>query len=227
MPLRSHRRAHLLPALRCGTVHCGPHLRRRWCTPRRCHAPSAHRKQRHKPPAAPTLPPAQKIGRSWDRCIMTQNTPRPAAPESDVPIAYSRIVIGHKNSFVYIPFCPLCGLEHMHGQYPLHGPYNDPAEAYEACHGHRASHCGPHGLGRIMRRIGGERCNGYRDPPPEYHEPRGGSYRLVMAYPACFTPLGVRSKAARHLMDALARRGFPTSLEILKPRRKFVLRRGG
>ena len=50
---------------------------------------------------------------------MTQNTPRPAAREGDVPIAQSRIVIGRENSFVYIPFCPLCGLEHLHGQYPL------------------------------------------------------------------------------------------------------------
>jgi hypothetical protein len=104
---------------------------------------------------------------------MTQNTPRPAALEGDVPIAHSRIVIGHRFSFIYIEYCPLCGLEHMHGQYSLDGPYNDPAEAYESCHGHRASHCDAHGLGRIMRRIGGERCDGYRDPPPEYHEPRG------------------------------------------------------
>jgi hypothetical protein len=158
---------------------------------------------------------------------MTQNTPRPAAHEGDVPIAYSRIVIGHRFSFIYIVYCPLCGLEHVHGQYSLDGPYNDPVEAYESCDGHRAAHCGPHGLGRILRRIGGEWCNAHRDPPPEYHEPKGESYRLVMSYPACFTPLGVRSKAARNLMDTLARRGFPTSLEILKPRRKFVLRRGG
>ena len=158
---------------------------------------------------------------------MTQNTPRPAAPEGDVPTAHSRVVIGRKCSFIYIEYCPLCGLEHMHGQYSLHGPYNDPAEAYEACDGHRASHCVPHGLGRIIRWIGGERCNVHRDPPPEYHEPEGEAYRLVMSYPACFTPRGIRSKAARHLMDALAKRGFPTSREILKPRRKFVLRRGG
>ncbi len=158
---------------------------------------------------------------------MTQNTPRPALFESDLPIAHSRIVIGPKYSFIYIEYCPLCGLEHMHGEYPLNGPYNNPVEAYESCHGHRASHCDAHGLGQIMRRIGGEWCSVYRDPPPEYHEPKGGSYRLVMSYPACFTPRGIRSKAARNLMDALARRGFPTSSEILKPRRKFVLRRGG
>ena len=94
-------------------------------------------------------------------------------PESDTPIAHSRIVIGHCFSFIYIEYCPLCGLEHIHGQYPLQGPYNDPAEAFDACDGHRASHCDAHGLGRIMHRIGGERCNGYSDPPPEYHEPRG------------------------------------------------------
>ncbi len=158
---------------------------------------------------------------------MTQNAPGPSVHEGDVPIAHSRIAIGREYSFIYIEFCPLCGLEHMHGQYPLHGPYNNPVEAYESCHGHRTSHCDAHGLGQVMRRIGGEWCSVYRDPPPEYHEPKGGSYRLVMAYPACFTPRGIRSKAARHLMDALARKGFPTSSEILKPRRKFVLRRGG
>jgi hypothetical protein len=152
---------------------------------------------------------------------------RPAAPEGDMPNAHSRIVIGRKCSFIYIEYCPLCGLEHVHGQYPLHGPYNNPVEAYEACDGHRASHCDAEGLGRVMRRIDGEWCNVSRDPPPEYHEPKGGSYRLVMSYPACFTPRGIRSKAARDLMNALAKKGFPTSLEILKPRRKFVLRWGG
>ena len=146
--------------------------------------------------------------------------------DSAIPIAHSRIVVGRTRSFIYIEYCPLCGLEHTHGEYRFDSPYNDPSEAFESCNGHRASHCGPHGLGRTVRRIGGEWCNVYRDPPPEYHEPNGESYRLVMAYPACFTPLGIKSKAARHLMDALTRRGVPTSLEILKPRRKFVLRTG-
>jgi hypothetical protein len=77
-----------------------------------------------------------------------------------------------------------------------------------------------------MRRIGGEWCNVHRDPPPEYHEPEGGSYRLEMSYPACFTALGIRSKAAHCAMAALARRGIPTSLEILRPRRPFVLQQG-
>jgi hypothetical protein len=148
-------------------------------------------------------------------------------PENGIPIAHSRIAIGSEYSFIYIEFCPLCGLEHRHGQYSFYGPYNDPLQAYEACDGHRASHCGPYGLGWIMRRIDGEWCNVRRDPPPEYHEPKGESYRLVMAYPACFTPRGIKSKAARYLMDALAKRGFPTSLEILRPRRNFVLRWGG
>jgi hypothetical protein len=158
---------------------------------------------------------------------MSRNIQRSALFGGDAPIAHSRIIIGPEYSFIYIPHCPLCGLEHMHGQYQLDGPFNNPAEAYESRDGHRGSHCVPHGLGRIMRRIGGEWCNVHRDAPPEYHEPEGESYRLVMSYPACFTPRGIRSKAARNLMDALARRGFPTSLEILKPRRKFVLRRGG
>jgi hypothetical protein len=158
---------------------------------------------------------------------MPQNAPRLAAFGGAVPIAHSRIVIGPKYSFIYIEYCPLCGLEHMHGQYPLQSTYSDPVEAYEARNGHRGSHCVTHGLGRIVRRIGGESCSVYRDPPPEFHEPEGETYRLVMSYPACFTPSGIRSRAARNLMDALARRGLPTSSEILKPRRKFVLRRGG
>ena len=117
-----------------------------------------------------------------------------APQESGIPIAHSRIVIGRRFSFIYIEYCPLCGLEHMHGQYSLHGPYNDPVEAYESCHGHRASHCDAHGLGRIMRRIGGEWCNVYRDPPPEYHEPEGESYRLVMSYPHVSRQGGSRVK---------------------------------
>jgi hypothetical protein len=146
--------------------------------------------------------------------------------DSEVPIAQTRIVIGCRYSFVYIPHCPLCGLEHMHDQFPLHGQHSNPLQAFLACGGHRASHCFCQGPGRIARFF----CGEWRTVfvcPPEWREPEGQSYRLAQGpEPACFTPRGIKSKAAHCAMAALARRGIPTSLEILRPRRPFVLWRG-
>ena len=142
--------------------------------------------------------------------------------DAAVPIAQTRLVFGCKYSFIYIPHCPLCGLEHAHGEFSLNGQGSEAMQAFDWSGGHRASHCFCQGPGRVARLIGGEWCTVFVYPP-EWHEPKGESYRLVMSYPACFTPRGFRSKAARHLMDALAKRGFPTSLEILRPRRPFVL----
>jgi len=176
-------------------------------------------------PAVPSSAPAgtsKGLGGTFDSQVSQETSEQ---RDSVVPIAQTRIVCGRRSSFIYIPRCPLCGLEHAQGLFPY--PHGDPLQAYEACDGYRASHCHAQGLGRVARRVGGQLRTVQRKAPPEYHEPKGESYRLVMAYPACFTPRGVRSKAARHLMDALAKRGFPTSREILKPRRKFVLRRGG
>jgi hypothetical protein len=148
--------------------------------------------------------------------------------ETDDPIAHARIVIGRKWSFIYIEYCPLCGLEHMHGQFPLCGPHSDPLQAFHEWDGYRASHCGAHGLNAdvpLDRLLHGNYRP--RNPPPEYHRPEGsGGYRLVMSYPACFTPRGIKHKDARALMASLARRGVPTSLEILQPRRPFILLRG-
>jgi hypothetical protein len=148
--------------------------------------------------------------------------------DSVVPIAHARIVIGRKWSFIYIEYCPLCGLEHMHGQFPLRGPHSDPLHAFRACGGHRTSHCFAHGLGRVARLVRGVWRVVDRKPPPEYHEPEGvGGYRLVMSHPACFTPRGIKNKDARAVMVRLAKCGAPTSLEILQPRRRsFVLDRG-
>jgi hypothetical protein len=186
---------------------------------------------------------------------MNQKTPRPMAPggahragtskglggtfefqfssetseqqeDSEVPIAHTRIVIGRKWSFIYIEYCPLCGLEHMHGKFALRGPNSDPLQAFEDG-GLRVAHCVAHGLGRVARRIRGEWRTVERKPPPEYHKPEGvGSYQMVLSYPACFTPRGIKNKDAKALMERLARRAAPTSQEILKPRRSFVLLRG-
>ena len=142
--------------------------------------------------------------------------------DSDVPIALARIVIGRRYSFLYIRNCPLCGMEHMHGQFPVRGEGSDPLDALAACQGHRASHCHCHGPHRVARCTRGE-WHTVIVYPPEYHEPEGCDYRLVLGpEPACFTPRGIKSKAARLAMLALARRGVATSLEILRPRRRSV-----
>jgi hypothetical protein len=146
--------------------------------------------------------------------------------DSDVPIALARIVIGRRYSFLYIRNCPLCGMEHMHGQFPVRGEGSDPLDALAACQGHRASHCHCHGPHRVARCTRGE-WHTVIVYPPEWHEPEGYDYRLVLGpEPACFTPRGIKSKAARLAMLALTRRGVATSLEILRPRRRSVFWRG-
>ena len=155
----------------------------------------------------------------------------PASPSSyQVPLAFTRIVVGRTHAFIYIEYCPLCGLEHMHGQFPHEQSLLDACalilRAYE--NPSRGAHCSPHGLGRILKQVkGGDWVTVQRAPPPEYREPTGHSYRLVLgARPACFTPSGVRNKAARRVMDELAKQGVHTSDEILVPRRRFVLEYG-
>jgi hypothetical protein len=142
---------------------------------------------------------------------------------SSVPNAHTRIVFGRKASFIYIPYCPLCGLEHAHGLFPY--PHDDPLQAYDSCDGYRASHCSAHGLGRIAKRIRGEWRIVRRRPPPEYKEPEGYSYRLVLGpEPACFTRRGIRSVDARAAMARLT--NVSTSLQVLIPRRAFIFERG-
>jgi hypothetical protein len=146
--------------------------------------------------------------------------------DSAVPIAQARIVIGCQYSFIYIPHCPLCGLEHSHGEFSLNGQGSDPLQAFDCCRGHRASHCFCQGPGRDARLIGGQWCTVFVYPP-EWHEPDGESYRLVLGpEPACFTPRGIKSPHARLAMATLARKGVATSLQILTPRRPFVLLAG-
>jgi hypothetical protein len=58
--------------------------------------------------------------------------------DSVVPIALTRIVIGRRYSLLYIRNCPLCGMEHMHGQFPVHGEGSDPLDVLVACQGHRS-----------------------------------------------------------------------------------------
>jgi hypothetical protein len=148
----------------------------------------------------------------------------PQDQQNGMPIAHTRIVLARTASFIYIEYCPLCGLEHLHGWYPYRSNYNDPLQAYAASDGHRGSHCGAHGLGRTTKMRRGELILVDRPAPPEYREPQGSQYRLVLGpKPTCFTARGFRSKKARLAMAQLAQRGVPTSLEILRPRRAFVL----
>ena len=168
------------------------------------------------------------LGRERDPTIsLTGHSQQdPAFPSSqEVPLAFSRPVVGRTHAFIYIEFCPLCGLEHMHGQFP-HGSTQLILRAYE--NPSRAAHCRAHGLGRILKQVkGGEWRIVERAPPPEYREPTGHSYRLVLGpKAACYTPSGARDKVARQVMAELARMGFLTSDEVLRPRRRFVLGRG-
>jgi hypothetical protein len=141
--------------------------------------------------------------------------------DSNVPIAQARIVVGRRGSFLYIGCCPLCGLEHAHGLF-VHGQGGDPLAAFAWHGGYRLAACFSQGPGRIVRR---SRTVAVR--PAEWHEPKGELYQLVLGLePACFTPIGIQSKDARLAMAALARRGAATSLDILRPRRRFVLWRG-
>jgi hypothetical protein len=115
---------------------------------------------------------------------------------SSVPNAHTRIVFGDKASFIYIPSCPLCGLEHTHGLFPY--PYGNLLQPYDSGDGYRVSHCFAQGLGRVARMVRGEWRTVRRQPPPEYREPKGNSYRLIPGpEPACFTPRGIRSADAR------------------------------
>jgi hypothetical protein len=142
---------------------------------------------------------------------------------SSVPNAHTRIVYNRNASFIYIPCCPLCGLEHAHGLFPY--PHGNPLQAYDSCDGYRVSHCFAQGLGRVAKMIRGEWCTVHRRPPPEYQESEGHSYRLILGpEPACFTRRGIRSADARAAMARLT--GVSASLQILKPRRAFILERG-
>ena len=72
-------------------------------------------------------------------------------------------------------------------------------------------------FGRRARIVG-------RRPPPEYKEPEGDSYRLILGpEPACFTRRGIRSADAK---AAMARTGISTSVQVLIPRRAFISERG-
>ena len=145
--------------------------------------------------------------------------------QDDMPVAFARIVLGRLASFIYIDCCPLCGLDHAHGRF-VHGKGGDPVAAFAWHGGVRAAHCFCQGPGRDARTVR-DRWRTFSTHPTEWREPEGQSYRLVLGLdPACFTPRGVRSAAAHNTMIALAARGVATSLQILRPRRPFVLWRG-
>jgi hypothetical protein len=152
---------------------------------------------------------------TFDAHISKKNS-RPQ--DNAVPIARTQIVVGGRGSFLYIRSCPLCGLEHAHGLF-VHGAASDPLAALASHGGVRVSHCHCQGPGRVARFVRGEWRTVVRHLP-EWCEPEGLSYRLVLRTdPACFTPRAIRDAAARHVMAVLARRGVATSLAIWTPRR--------
>jgi hypothetical protein len=174
----------------------------------------------------------------WDECRAQTSFRTAANPETDnrtnrqrqdgVPDAFGRIVLGRRFAFIYVENCPLCGLEHLHGQWPLAEAHSRAPAAYAARSGLRASHCEAQGIGNYAKRVHGHWCVLPKPPPLEWHEPQGGAYRLVPGPKgACFTLLGFKSKRARDAMARLARSRIPVSVQILQPRRKrLVLNRG-
>ena len=139
--------------------------------------------------------------------------------------APAQLVIGRRAAFAYIRECPLCGLDHAHGEQPFSF---HPLTIFKNCDGARCAHCGPHGLGHIAKQVKGGRWTVVeRKAPPYYRKPTEGSYRLVRVGPAIFTYRGAHSADARAVMADLARRGVPTSSETFKPRRpKLFVGRG-
>ena len=143
--------------------------------------------------------------------------------DAEAPIAHTRIVLGRKAASIYVPYCPLCGLEHTHGLFSY--PDGDPLQAYEN-DGHRPAPCEAKAMGWVVCCIGDEWRIISRPPPPEYRGPQGYSYRLVLGPErACFTPRGIKNKHALAAMAKLARGGVPWSFQILKPRTRFILDR--
>jgi hypothetical protein len=65
-------------------------------------------------------------------------TTEPEQDDHSVPIAWSHIFVSRVgNVGLWIPRCPFCGFEHVHGGYR---PY-DIRQAFEKCDGRRAPHC--------------------------------------------------------------------------------------
>jgi hypothetical protein len=169
-------------------------------------------------------PPIWGVGRAGTSKELSgtfdpQNSEKPDERQDSVaPVAQTQIVVGCRASFLYIRSCPLCGLEHVHGFF-VHGNGSDPLAAF-ASHGDvRESHCHCHGPGRVARFVRGEWRTVVRNLP-EWCEPEGSSYRLVLGPdPACFTPRAIKDATARRAMAAVARGGITTTHVIWTPRR--------
>lgn len=149
--------------------------------------------------------------------LPVQRNPNPPILDSTgFPLAPACLVLGRRWGFIYLKECPLCALEHAHGQVPLYR-----AEDLLSFHrdGRRNGHCGCQGLGRQARFIGGEWRIMHRDCVT-------GSYRLIPVGPVHFTPKGIREPAAREAMMRLARLSVETSLRTINTRLKWVLERG-
>lgn len=172
-------------------------------------------------PATPARVRRPRNSKELGGTFNPQNSAEPdERQDSAVPIARTRIVLGSRYSFLYIGDCPLCGgLEHVHERFPLCGAASDPLAAFAWHGGVRVAHCHCQGPGRVARFVRGEWRTVVRHLP-EWCEPEGSSYRLVLGPdPACFTPRAIKDATARRAMAALARGGITTSHVIWKPRR--------
>jgi hypothetical protein len=112
--------------------------------------------------------------------------------DPSVPIAWAHMFVsrvGHVG--VWIPCCPFCGFEHVHGGYP---PY-DIREAFKACDGRRVPHC--------------------HQAPVDVDSP-ARDYRLKhIGGPVRLAPGARSSRAARATMSYLNKIGLETCNETI------------
>jgi hypothetical protein len=113
-------------------------------------------------------------------------------------IAWAHIFVSRLGKVGYwLPACPFCGCEHVHGGYK---PF-DPRKRQ--------------GFAKFQTNLRGEQSLGWRGP--HCHEgPQQGEYELILAAgPARFAPGAKRSRAARSTMAYLRSIGVDVSDKIL------------
>jgi len=116
----------------------------------------------------------------------------PKQADHAVPAAWAHIFVSKVGIVgLWIPRCPFCGFEHVHGGYPPH----DIREAFKKLDGWRAPHC---------------------HQAPEYAAWGVGSYQLKhIEGPVRFAPGARSSRAARATMNYLSTIGLETTDETI------------
>jgi hypothetical protein len=152
------------------------------------------------------------LGGTFDSQINDETS---KSQDSAAPIAEARIVLGSRYAFIEISQCPLCCCQHVHGRSAL-SEIDRLLASVIRNDGDRASHCSQ--ACRAGRRGPGGELHTEIAHPPEWREPMGHGYQLVLSEPALFTRRGIRTAAAHEAMAALNRQGVPISFGIWVPR---------